>query len=188
MTILGLIIINLLAGTSVAFSARIQIRNLQRPIFYNRYFTALLMLEVFTLLPVGIYFESFYPDWSWMYLVDTRTISAGLNVMALASYPMTAAMGYLVGYFSAKSNSDWLSIIFMLFLVAGLAGLFIVGIEKIGYLGTYDQYHNNVNLRKWTDTSLLPSFIVSWIGIFTGWGYLMFKFWKEGSLTMAASR
>ncbi|MBN2804676.1 MAG: hypothetical protein JXR91_16395 [Deltaproteobacteria bacterium] len=188
MTIPGLIILNMLAGTSVAFSANIQIKSLQRPLFYNRYFTALLMLEIMVFLPAGIYFSGFYPDWSWMYLVNTSKMSPGISAMALLAYPATAIMGYLVGYFSAKSNSNWVSIMFMIFLIAGLLGLFIVGSEKLTLLGTYDQFSNNVNLIKWTESSLLASYIVAIIGILTGWGFILYKFWLEGHLTRAANK
>lgn len=188
MTIPGLIIVNMLVGATVAYCAKIQIRSLQRPVFYNRYYTALLMLEIMIFLPVGMYFNGFYPDWSWMYLVDSRTLPTGLSAMALAAYPVSATMGYLVGYFSAKSNSDWVSMMFILFLVFGLIGLFVVGVNKFIHLGTFDQYHNNVNLRKWTQTSLFPSILVTWVGVFVAWGYLLFRFWREGHFTAATGK
>jgi hypothetical protein len=186
MTIPGFSILNMLVGASVAYSARVQIRSLQRPVFYNRYFTALLMLEVLIFLPVGIYFNGFYPDWSWMYLLDTRALPPGVTAMAMAIYPVTATMGYLVGYFSSKSNSDWVSVMFMGFLLLGLMGLLAVGTEKLGNVGTFDQYHNNVNLQRWTDTSLLPSVIVVLLGIPVAWGYLLLRFWREGNVHATA--
>lgn len=186
MTIPGLIIVNMLVGASVAWAARIQIRSLQRPVFQSRYFTALLMLELLIFLPVGIYYNGFYPDWSWMYLVDTRNIPAGLTAMALFLYPVSACMGYLVGYFSARGNSDWVSMMFLMFLGLGLIGLFIVGFDKFTHLGTFDQYHNNVNLKRWTTTSLFPSVLVTWPGVVVSWGYILFRFWKEGSVSPAS--
>lgn len=188
MTIPGLIIVNMLVGATVAYCAKVQIKSLQRPVFYNRYFTALLMLEIIIFLPVGMYFNGFYPDWSWMYMVDTRSIPVGVGAMALAAYPMAAAMGYLVGYFSTKGNSDWVSIMFILFLVFGLIGLFIVGFNKFVHLGTFDQYHNNVNLKNWKNTSLFPSIIISWLGIFVAWGYILLRFWKEGNISASSGK
>lgn len=188
MTIPGLIIVNMLVGASIAWCARVQIRSLQRPVFYNRYFSALVMLEIMIFVPVGMYYNGFYPDWSWMYLVDTRTIPAGLSVMALAAYPVAAAMGYLVGYFSAKGNADWVSILFLLFLGLGLVGMFIVGTNKLSHLGTYDQYRNNVNLEKWTTTSLFPSILVTWPGVAVAWGYILLRFWKEGSISASSGK
>ena len=87
MTIPVLIVVNLLVGASIAYSARIQIRTLQRPLFANRYFTALLMMELMILLPVGIYFSSFYPDWSWMYLIDTSTLPPGCSPSSVRIRP-----------------------------------------------------------------------------------------------------
>ena len=83
MTIPGFLVINLFVGVSVAYAARIQIRTLQRPLFFSRYFSALMMLELMILLPIGAYFYAFYPDWSWMYLVDTTTANAAIGVMTV---------------------------------------------------------------------------------------------------------
>ncbi|MBN2528736.1 MAG: hypothetical protein JXR76_20265 [Deltaproteobacteria bacterium] len=188
MTIPGLIIVNMLVGASVAWAARVQIRSLQRPVFSSRYFIALIMLEIMIFLPVGIYFNGFYPDWSWMYLVDTRSIPAGLTAMALVLYPVAATMGYLVGYFSARGNSDWVSLIFLVFLGFGLVSLFIVGANKFTLLGTFDQYHNNVNLRSWTATSLFPSIVVCWLGVAASWGYILLRFWKEGHISPSSGK
>ncbi|MBN2714925.1 MAG: hypothetical protein JXX14_03655 [Deltaproteobacteria bacterium] len=188
MTIPGLIIVNMLVGASVAWAARVQIRSLQRPVFSSRYFLALMMLEVMIFLPVGMYYTGFYPDWSWMYLVDTRNMQVGLTLMSLITYPVAATMGYLVGYFSARGNSDWVSVMFVMFLGLGLVGLFAVGFNKFTHLGTFDQYQNNVNLKDWTSTSLFPSIIVTWLGVGSAWGYLLYRFWKEGSISPSSGQ
>ena len=188
MTIPGLICINLLVGISMAYCARVQIKNLQRPVFYNRYFTVLLMFQVSLMLPVGVYFNGFYPDWSWMYLVDTRSSPMGLSVMALLGYPFSAAAGYVVGYYSARANVDWLTVLFMSFLGIVVIGLFIVGWSKISMLGTYSQFQNHINLVPISRTSLLPSMLITWAGLLVCWGYILFRFWREGHLTSAASR
>jgi hypothetical protein len=186
MTIPGYIMVNLLVGASVAFSARIQIRNLQRPIFHNRYFTALMILEAMILLPAGIYYCGFYPDWSWMYLIDTNVMPTGLSVMAVAAYPIAATMGYLVGYFSARGNSDWVTVMFMLFAAAGLVGLFAVAGDKLLWLGSFEQYHRAVGLRSFPSTSLLPSAILTWLGTLACWIYLVYCFAREGRLSLRA--
>jgi hypothetical protein len=185
-TIPGLIVINLFVGASVAFAARIQIRTLQRPVFYNRYFSALLMLELMILLPAGIYFSGFYPDWSWMYLLDTAWMPTGIGVMAMVAYPLAATMGYLVGYFSARGNSDWVTLMFMAFAMAGLVGLFVVAGDKLLAVGTFEQYHRDVGIRPLHTTSLLPSIILTWVGVAICWGYLVYRFAKEGRLSLHA--
>ncbi len=166
----------------MAYGARVQIRNLQRPVFYNRYFGSLLLLECFVLVPACIYFAGFYPDWSWMYVVDTHWLPTGVSIMAVAACPIAATMGYLVGYFSARSKSDWVTVMFMLFAVFGVVGLFVVGHDQIGSLGTYEQYHRNVGLKPLTSTSLLPSIVLAWAGAVVCWGYLLFRFGREGRL------
>ncbi|MBW2276093.1 MAG: hypothetical protein JRF63_01295 [Deltaproteobacteria bacterium] len=186
MTIPGYIVINLLVGASVAFSARIQIRTLQRPIFHNRYFSALMLLEAMILLPAGIYFCGFYPDWSWMYLVETQAATPGVSVMAVAAYPIAATMGYLVGYFSARGNSDWVTVMFVLFGVAGIVGLFLVASDKLLWLGSFEQYHRAVGLQSLVSSSLLPSAVLTWLGTLTAWGYLVFCFAREGRLSLRA--
>jgi hypothetical protein len=187
MTIPGFIVLNMLMGVTLCYSARVQIRNLQRPLFYNRYFITLLMTELFLLLPMGLYYITFYPDWSWMYLIHTGNSAPGISLMILAIYPVSATLGYLVGYLSARSQSDWVMIMFTVFLSIGLLGLMVIGADKLGNLGTYDQYHNNVNLKPWTDTSLFPSVILSSIGLLFGWGWPLLRFWKEGHFHMAHS-
>ena len=185
MTIPGFIVMNLLLGSSVAFAAHLQIRTMQRPVSYNRYFNALMLLEMLVVVPAGIYFAAFYPDWSWMYLVDARSLPIGISVMAIASYPVAAGLGYLVGYFSARSASDWVTVIFMLFVVLSLGGLLVMAGEKLAVLGTYEQYHRNVGLKAFTESSLLPSVALAGVCIGVSWGYLIYRFVREGRLAAA---
>ncbi len=186
MTIPGFFIVNLLVGASVAFAARVQIRNLLRPVFSNRYFIALMLLEVMILLPAGAYFQAFFGDWSWMYLVDSRVLPLGIEVMAIFAYPVAATMGFLVGYFSARSNSDWVTAVFMGVMGLGLLGLIAVAKGKLGVVGTFNQYHRNVGLSPLTGSSLFPSILLAWSGIAICWGYLVYRFAREGRLSLSA--
>ena len=184
MTIPGLVVINLLVGASVAFAARIQIRTLQRPLFTNRYFTSLAMLEGMIFVPIGIYFYSFYPDWSWMYLVDTAALPAGLGIMTQAAYPLAAVMGYLVGYFSARGGSDWVTLMFMGFVGVGFILLLFMAKDKLLWVGTFEQYHRNVGLNRFTATSLFPSLILAWLGAAACWSYVGYRFMQEGRISL----
>jgi hypothetical protein len=186
MTIPGFIVVSLLLGASIAFAARHQIRALQRAVPYNRYLNALLLLEALVVVPAGVYFAAFYPDWSWMYLVDARALPIGTFVMAVASYPVAAALGFLVGYFSARCASDWITAVFMLFVLFSLGMLFAMSGDKIASLGTYEQYHRNVGLKAFADSSLLPSAALAWICIGVSWGHLLVRFAREGRLASAA--
>jgi hypothetical protein len=179
-----MIIVNLLVGASIAYSARIQIRTLQRPVFQSRYFTGLVMLELIILMPVGIYFYTFFPDWSWMYLVDSLSIPPGLGAMALVAYPVAGLLGYLVGYFSARGNSDWVTLMFLVFVGAGLVGMFVVADEQLLWLGTFEQFRRNTGLKPLADTSLMPSMILAWSGAVICWAYLFYRFHHEGRLSL----
>ena len=184
MTIPAFIVLNALIGASVAYSARVQIRTLQRAIFSSRYFAALLMFGLMIVLPVGIYFQTFYPDWSWMYLVDTSKLRTGLVVMAMAVYPIAAVMSYLVGYFSARGKSDWVTLMFLVLMALGLAGLFWIAPDKLLWVGTYDQYHRNTGLTAFTKSSLFPSTLLALGGIGVCWFYLIYRFVQEGRLSL----
>jgi hypothetical protein len=177
-------VINLLIGASVAFCARIQIRTSQRPMFSSRYFTALMILEASIVVPIGWYFYAFYPDWSWMYLVNTSTSGIGISVMAIAMYPLAACMGYLIGYYSARGSSDWVTLVFMVFLLLGLVGLFGVAADKVFWIGTYDQFHRDVSLKGFASTSLLSSTLLSLSGLGVCWGYMLYRFVQEGRLSL----
>jgi hypothetical protein len=185
LTIPGFIVVNLLLGASVAFAAHTQIRTMQRPVSYNRYFNALMLLEALVVVPAGIYFAAFYPDWSWMYLVDAAYLPTGTSVMAIAAYPVAAALGYLVGYFSARSASDWVTVVFMVFVLLSFGGLLVMAGEKLSVLGTYEQYHRNVGLKAFAESSLLPSAALAWLCIGASWGYLLYRFVREGRLAAA---
>ncbi|MCP4674956.1 MAG: hypothetical protein GY854_05515 [Deltaproteobacteria bacterium] len=186
MTIPALIVLSALIGTTVAYAARVQIRTLQRPVFSTRYFSALMMFQVMILLPIGIYFYTFYPDWSWMYLVDTSSMSRGVGVMAIVSYPIAGALGYMVGYYSARGSSDWVTVMFIVFMIIGLIGLFAVAKNKIYWVGTYAQYHRAAGLSALTATSLLPSTLLSISGVGVCWSYLVYRFIQEGRLSLRA--
>jgi hypothetical protein len=182
-TIFGFILVHLLAGASVAWAARVQIRNLQRPIFSNRYFSALMLFEAAVLLPEGIYFVAFYPDWAWMYLLDSNTVPLAVDAMALVAMPVTATMGFIVGYFSARSNSDWVTLMVIAFGVAGLLGMFVVARNKLLWVGNFEQYHRGVGLEPLQSTSLLPSLLLGWCGAAVCWVYLVYRFSREGRLS-----
>lgn len=174
-------------GVSVAYAARIQIRTLQRPLFFSRYFSALMMLEFLILLPAAAYFYAFYPDWSWMYLIDTSATNYAFAVMTIIAYPIVALMGYMVGYYSARGNSDWVAVIFMLFLFIGLVGMLVVAQKKLMWIGTYEQYHRDAGLKPLVSTSLLPSAILAMLGFLICWCYLIYRFVQEGRLSLRAS-
>jgi hypothetical protein len=183
-TIPALIAFNLFIGASIAFCARVQIRTLQRHVFTTRYFIALMMLEAMIVLPVGIYFYIFYTDWSWMYLVNSATLNSGVGAMAVIAYPMAASMGYLVGYYSARSGSDWITVMFMVFIGTGLLGLFIAAKNQFVWVGTYEQYQRDVGLKFIRSTSLVPSISAAVVGIGTGWIHLLLRFSREGRVTL----
>ncbi|MCK9522777.1 MAG: hypothetical protein M0R76_06970 [Proteobacteria bacterium] len=185
MTIPMLVVFNMMFGASTAYGARVQIKNLQRPIFYNRYFAVIALFQVLLTLPAGAYFTAFYPDWAWMYLIDTSRTALGIHVMALLASPLAATAGYVIGYFSARSNSDWVTLLFLAFLGLAFAGLFAVAWDKIGYLGTYQQFHHRLNLVPFTQTSLFPSMIIAVLGLFAAAGYTGYRFWHEGALSSA---
>lgn len=186
MTIPALVVLSSLIGSSVAFTARIQIRTLQRPMFTARYFIALMLFQTMIFIPTGVYFYAFYPDWSWMYLVDTSSIGQALGVMAILSYPTATVMGYLVGYYSARGSSDWVTVMFMIFMVIGIIGLFAVAKEKFYWVGTYEQYHRSAGIKPITSTSLLPSMLLSLSGFGVCWSYLLYRFFQEGRLSLRA--
>lgn len=186
MTIPALIIISALVGSSVAYAARIQIRTLQRTAFTTRYFSALMLFEGMILIPIGAYFYSFYPDWSWMYLLESATLSGGIGVMTMVGYPVAAALGYLVGYYSARASSDWVTIMFIIFMFIGLVGLIAVAKNKLYWVGTYEQYHRAAGLKTLTSTSLFPSMLLALSGLGVCWTYLVYRFNQEGRLSLKA--
>lgn len=180
MTIPALIAFNLFVGASVAFSARVQIRTLQRHVFTTRYFIALMMLEGMIVVPIGVYFYFFYTDWSWMYLVNSARIQSAVGVMAVMAYPMAASLGYLVGYYSARGGSDWITIMFMVFIGAGLLGLAVAAQNQFVLVGSYEQYHRDVGLKSVFVTSLVPSISIAAVGIGVTWVHLLMRFSREG--------
>jgi hypothetical protein len=186
MTVPALIILSLLTGATVSYGARIQIRTLQRHAFSTRYFSGLMMLQIMVVMPLGGYFYAFYPDWSWMYLVNSQQINLGVVIMALVSYPLAAAMGYLVGYYSSRSGSDWVTVMFITFMFIGLIGLFAVAYNQLLNVGTYNQYHRNVGLKLIYGTSLFPSVLLALSGLAVSWGYLVYRFIQEGHISLRA--
>ena len=143
-------------------------------------------LNAMIFLPIGIYFYSFYPDWSWMYLVDTEALPGGIGIMTQVAYPIAAVMGYLVGYFSARGGSDWVTVLFMGFVGLGFILLVIMAKEQLLWIGTFEQYHRNVGLQEITSTSLMPSLILAWAGASICWAYLSFRFVQEGRISLRA--
>lgn len=112
-------------------------------ILRSKYFLlAILYLTIFC-LPLAIYCYFLYPDWCWMYFIDSKTAPTYLIIFAYVSYYIVFILGYLIGFLFEKEKKGCsfrrailpAVVIFLIFA--------IVTFKRLFYVGSMDEFYSN---------------------------------------------
>jgi hypothetical protein len=121
----------------VALSATHGVRAPSR--LWQRPFQEALIFLLAIFLPASYSFFHFWPDWSWLYLIDTEAASPVWSVLGFAGVLVIGAMGYVVAHalvIRGHRRLVYATIGLALALVAVIA---VAAGDRFWRLGTFDE-------------------------------------------------
>lgn len=107
-----------------------------KKIFLNKYFFTLLIFQTLFCMPVSVYCYIVYPDWCWMYWIDSKRVPLYFVVLAFSFYYVSSVSGFSL---VKKTNNIKLLRISLIFLLV----FTILTFKRLFYVGTIEQYQNN---------------------------------------------
>lgn len=175
--------ISFVLGLYFALSAAPALK--QEKSIFNRYFRRAFLFQLLVFVPMGIYLVTTWPDWSWMYTIDT---SAHPNqvwlgpLLASVGYMVMMLIGYITGHVLVRINEESSA---RLLMVMGLIGLALAGFlpfyprPGVMWLGTTEQFRAGIAPLAIKDTKWVVSFIIIGIYFFIPFAWIVIKNKKE---------
>ena len=116
----------------------------------GRLFTALVTI------PIGIYFLSRWPDWSWMYTAGNRGRSPLLGAAGMAGYFASHEAGFRLGARLVRSGKTrWAAANAVLSFI-GFIAIVVFGWNRFRWQGTFEEYREGTAV----DCLVYPGFII----------------------------
>ncbi|MHA1438415.1 MAG: DUF362 domain-containing protein [Promethearchaeota archaeon] len=120
--------------------------NRSKSIFQNKYFIIAVIYITLFCIPLSILCYIIYPDWCWMYWIDSSSIPIWAPVLAFFLYYIFFIIGFWIGFLAEKKRRGRaLTILFI-----SLIYLIIfnnITYDRLFYVGTIEQY-NSGNIPK----------------------------------------
>lgn len=91
-------------GLLFSWSCAVQIER-SRSVFLNRYFLGALAFQTLFCMPLAVYCYVVFPDWCWMYWIDSRTVPAALVIAAFADYYVWMTAGFALGFYAERRET-----------------------------------------------------------------------------------
>lgn len=105
-----------------------------KKLFLNRYFLTLIIFLTIFCMPIAILCYLLYPDWCWMYWVDSKNLPFSVVFIAFLLYYFFASLGYYLGFVVEKRNRgnglrlvSLSLLIFLIFCCVNFRNLFFIG-------------------------------------------------------------
>jgi hypothetical protein len=133
------LIFSVLVGLVFAGCARQQFSGGAQP--WGRELVAVLSFEAIILWPVALYYYLVYPDWSWMYFVDSRRLPSGVSILVLLAYVATLLGGYLAGWALLRARRERVLLAAMGGVSLTIAVFVISCRHRLLSSGTFAEYH-----------------------------------------------
>lgn len=108
-------------------------------------------------VPIGTYFLSRWPEWSWMYLAGDRARSPLAGAGGLSAYVAAHEMGFRCAAKPLRNGKLWRAIAHLVgsSIIVGVLGL--MGLERLRWLG--DERDYRLGLAR--DVLHYPDFVIS---------------------------
>ena len=152
---------------------------------YNRYFRRAFLFQLLVFVPMGIYLVTTWPDWSWMYIIDTsrhpNQVWLG-PLLASVGYMVMMLIGYVTGHVLVRINEE--SAVRLL-IVMGLLGMSLAGFlpfhprPGVMWLGTTAQFRDGTAPLALKDSLWVISFVIIGIYFFIPFAWIIMKNRKE---------
>lgn len=173
--------LNVMLGLGCAWLARAEIRLASRSAIASVAFGVLLIGEVLLMLPMGLYLYLFYPDWSWMYLVEAREVPSAVVVFVMGGYLVAATAGYFGAVALCRASRET----FVLWLIGALGFIVVltlaIGYRRFGLVGTFEQYHRLFGLDPMTHSGLGAFLLLAIPALGGAWGWGLHRLRKAST-------
>jgi hypothetical protein len=168
---------SVLVGLVFAACARQQFGGGAAP--WGRELAAVLSFEAIILWPVALYYYLVYPDWSWMYFVDSRKLPGGVGILVLLAYVATLLGGYLAGWALLRARKQSLLLGSMATTLSALGAFIVVCRGRLFSSGTFAEYHAGKALSL-TEGKLAWGLVVTGIGVGIAIAVVGYALWEQG--------
>jgi hypothetical protein len=166
-----------LVGLLFAFCARQQFKTGGSP--WGRELVAVLTFAGIILWPVAVYYYVVFPDWSWMYFVDSQRLPWVVSVLVFVGNVVTLLGGYLLGWQLLRARRDNLLYGVGAALAIGLLVFTIVCRGRLFNQGSYADFHDGRALSA-GESKLGWALGATGLGLSAALALVCFTLWEQG--------
>ena len=113
--------------------------NSTRTVLANKYFLAALLYNTLFCLPIGVYCYVVFPDWCWMYWLDSRDAALGLVITAFVGYYISFTCGF-AGAILFERRRRLLGVRVLLAAAAVLLIFAVINYKRLFFVGSLEQF------------------------------------------------
>lgn len=107
----------------------------------SRAFGGVLAFALLIYLPMGIFFYLQWPDWSWLYYVDPRSVSMAVTGLVWLAYPIAVLFGFGLAASIVRGDSPRLVLIVPVLGFVLLGGVTVSGWHRFLHASNYEEYN-----------------------------------------------
>lgn len=175
------VLLSIVFGSAIALASQGQLRVSSRSWFATRYFVATVAFHALVVLPSAAYRYFFHRDWSFMYLFDTTSAPVAFSILGLVVVFVAGICSFLVGSHCVRTNREWLILTIIVSAVGGIALVAVLGVSRLGVVGSTAQRLGSFGLQPLHLTDLLPAMAAMGACVLGGWIYILVLFAREGT-------
>jgi len=111
-------------------------------LFNNKYFLTLIVFQTVFCMPIAVMCYFLYPDWCWMYWVESRSLSFPIAFSAFLMYYFFSLLGYLVGFkVERKKRGNGLRLVTISVLI--FLTFCLLNFRRLFFVGDMESFKNN---------------------------------------------
>lgn len=109
-------------------------------IWRNRWFRDAAAFGLLIFLPTGIFFYTQWPDWSWLYYVNSVHVPPWVTVLAWLAYPAAVMVGFLLTAVLLRTRRPRVALVIPAIGVVALVAVTLVALHQFLHLASYVDY------------------------------------------------
>lgn len=163
----------LVAGGSLAWTARAELSRAEVPLVLTRPFLVALGLALAVVLPVLGWFVAFHGDWAYLYVVDAARIPSALDLVLATSTALGVPLGFALAapFAVARRGTRLLAAAALLAFVGMLVGALLS--RRLGTSASHAQWAAGYGLVPIGQSPLGRAVLASWVALAAGFAWAM---------------
>jgi hypothetical protein len=152
----------------------------------NRWFRDALFFGLLLMWPVGVFFYLQWPDWSWLYYVDPKSLSETVTFFVWLAYPVATVLGFAMAAAAVRGDSPRFALALPIAGLAGVAVVSAVAFPRFIRLVSYFEYHSTPLPARsllpyvWTNTTWILAMAGTGVMVGLPLAYLIIRNVREG--------